>query len=218
MYSTVPSPPDLTFEFYDMQEKADPLIVAQTLLGSDLIDLHPGDEIVAVGDMPIANEGQLIHALRGRLNDADITVRRNGQRIVLKGRFLPAPRVTDRLGVTFAGLLIAPDGLRNAGIHGLPHNLMVHSIASGSEADVNDFDKYDYLVSIDGVEITNLAQVHEVLVSLSDADSVQLDLLRTDFDAGRGIFFRPVRRNLVPTMPEKVGAWNSGQMGSNRSF
>jgi S1-C subfamily serine protease len=91
-----PSPPELAFEFYDMPEKADPLIVAQIDLGSDLSNLRPGDEIIAVGESPIANEGQFIHALRGKLNDADITVRRDGESIVIEGRFLPAPKITDR--------------------------------------------------------------------------------------------------------------------------
>ena len=208
-----PSPPELAFEFYDMPEKADPLIVAQVALGSDQSNLRPGDEIVAVGELPIANEGQFIHALRGKLNDADIAVRRNGQRIEIKGRFLPAPKITDRQGLTFAGMLFASEGLFNNVVsHGLPHDLVVHSIAPGSEGDLSDAKKLDLLVSIDGVAITNLAQVHEILVSLSDADSVQFDLLRVTYDERRGLFFKPVRRNVAPTMPEKVGAWDSTQL------
>ncbi len=208
-----PSPPELTFEFYDMPEKADPLIVAQIDLGSDLSNLRLGDEIIAVGESPIANEGQFIHALRGNLNDADIAVRRDGERIVIEGRFLPAPKITDRQGVMFAGMLFAPRNLRNGALnHGLPHDIMVHSVARGSEGDLSDAEEYDRLASIDGVAITNLTQLHEILASLSDADSVQLDLLRGDSDHIRGIFFRPVRRNVAPTMPEKVGAWDSTQL------
>ncbi len=113
----------------------------------------------------------------------------------------------------FAGMLFAPRYLRNGGLnHGLPHNIMVHSVARGSEGDSSDIEEYDFLASIDGIAITNLTQLHEILASLSDADSVQLDLLRRDFDNIRGIFYMPVRRNVAPTMPEKVGAWDSTRL------
>jgi hypothetical protein len=57
----------------------------------------------------------------------------------------------------FAGMLFAPGNLRNGGLnHGLSHDIMVHSVARGSEGDFSDAEEYDFLSSIDRVAITNL--------------------------------------------------------------
>ena len=207
-----PSPPDLALRFFEMPEETDPLIVAKSFLDAGLIDLRPGDEIVSVDDSPIANDGQLVHALRGRLDDAVIAVRRNGEQIVLRGRLEPAPRVTDRRGILFAGILLAPGNYRDRPALGLTHDIMVHSTTPGSESHDGGLQYNDYLVSIDGVPVSSLDQIYERLASLISADTVQLDFLRTSWERDRDLVHTSVRRTYSPTMPEKVGAWEKNQL------
>jgi len=207
-----PSPPDLPLDFFDLAQEGDPLIIAKSYLEPGLLDLERGDEILAVADLPIENEGQLIHALRGRLNDITLTVRRDGELVTLEGRLLPARNVIERRGIGFAGILLASGDLRDRAALGLGHDIMVHGVAPGSEADGADLYYFDYLVSIDGVRVTGLDQVYDLLDSVSGRESIKLDFLRVGTGLEQGWLYRSVRREFMPARPEKVGAWERNRI------
>jgi len=120
-----PSPPELPLDFFDLARAGDPLIIANSYLEPGLLDLRPGDEILTVAQIPIQNEGQLMHALRGRLNNITLTVHRDGELVTLEGRLRPARRIIERRGIGFAGILLAPGDFRDRAALGLGHDIMV---------------------------------------------------------------------------------------------
>ena len=102
-----PSPPRLSTLFYEDLDDEGKLTVAQTYLSDDTLSLKIGDTITAVAGVSdeIRNEGQLIHALRGRLEEVKLEVTRSGKQVTVAGRLKPAARVMDRNGVYAAGIL-----------------------------------------------------------------------------------------------------------------
>jgi S1-C subfamily serine protease len=202
-----PSPPELPVVFYNMAEETDPLIVAKSYLEPEFLALQSNDEILFVGDTPIENEGQLIHALRGALDDINLTVRRDGETVTLEGRLLPAQRVVERRGIVFAGILLAPGGFRDQAMLGLGHDIMVHAVRPGTDGQGAAITYYDYLVSIDGIQVRSLEQAYETLAARSDADSVQLDFMRVTGVYLEDQIYNAVRREIAGSMPEKIGAW-----------
>ncbi len=211
---TDPSPPEFPVIFFDRGDPNKPLIVAQSYLDSSSPDLKPGDEIVSVDGTPIANEGQLIHNLRGRLDDVRITVLRSGEETILRGRLSPAPRITERRGILFSGVLFAPGGMRDGAILGLNHDIMVHSVERGSSANEADLYYYDYLSHVNGVRIQDLEHLYQTLVNLVESESVQLDLIRSGLTESEGQIFALVRREIIATVPELLGAWSLDLMSN----
>ncbi len=207
-----PSPPELPLIFFDMAEETDPLIVAKSYLEPDLLALQANDEILFVDETPIANEGQLIHELRGKLDDITLTVRRDGEKIKLSGRLSPAPRVVERRGITFAGILLAPGRFRDQAMLGLGHDIMVHRVAAGSDGQASELVQYDYLVSINGVRITSLEHAYQTLMSQATVNPVRLDFLRIMGGYGEDYhLFYSVRREFTGNIPEKIGAWQANR-------
>jgi len=211
-----PSPPDLPVIFFDRGDPNKTLIVAETYLEPQLLDLRPGDEIVSVFGEKVTNEGQLIHQLRGRLDDARIKVQRSGAHVSLSGRLSPAPRVTERRGVLFSGILFAHSGMRDKSVLGLGHDIMVHSIEQGSEANGNGLYYYDYLQSVNGTRIQSLEHLYRTLAELSDGKTVQLDFIRAGTTEAEGQLFAQVRREIVVSPPEHFGAWPSNVLTNLR--
>jgi len=112
------------------------LIVARNYLAAGLLDLRPGDEILNIqGGEPITYEAELIHALRGHLEDVQLDVLREGKSISVRGQLTPAPLVTERSGVLVSGLLIGPSVFRDSAVLGNDNGLMVHDVEPGSAGD-----------------------------------------------------------------------------------
>ena len=100
-----PSPPEMTWvTFRDVDERR-MLRIARNFAPAGLA-LEPGDVVRGVvGVMErIDNDTQLVHALRGRLDNFRLNVVRGGKEIELAGRLPPAARVMERRGILVGGV------------------------------------------------------------------------------------------------------------------
>lgn len=160
-----PSPARPLAMFYKDLDDEGVLTVAKTYSGKNTLDLEVGDTISAVHGVPgeIRNEGQLVHALRGRLDEAELEVIRSGSRVTVAGRLEPAGRIIERNGVYAAGILIAPIGLRDSIELNLGEPLMVHSVEEGTLGESLEIDKWDMLVSVNGSPVDGLESLYERL-------------------------------------------------------
>ncbi|UCD10364.1 MAG: trypsin-like peptidase domain-containing protein [Nitrospinaceae bacterium] len=158
-----PSPPDLTVMFKEDLEDRRQLVVAKSYLGPDLLPLREDDRILGIEgyDGPIENEGQLIHALRGRLDNAAIKVLRHGKPLLVAGRLNPAPLITKRKGVFVSGILLAPVQYRDRSELG--HSLRVSYIEPGSIGESRHIRAWDRVLEVDDQPVASLEQLHEHL-------------------------------------------------------
>ena len=166
-----PSPPQLSVMFYEDLDDEGRLTVAQTYLEENRLALEIGDTIMGVEGVTdeIRNEGQLVNALRGRLDHVKLSVERSGRPVILEGRLDPAPRVIEQNGVYVAGILFGRMGLRDSRELNLTLPLMVHSIEYGTLGESLEFEKWDMLVSVDGQPVEDLNTLYARLETAGKA-------------------------------------------------
>ena len=109
------------------------------------------------------NEAQLVHALRGHLNEFSLEITRNGETKIISGKLDRSINYLNRKGVFVSGMLIAPFRLRDKPEINLP-NLQVHYVKPGSSAAGELIEQGEYLVSLNDVKMNNLEQLYEYLV------------------------------------------------------
>ena len=148
---TDPSPPDLKLVYFKDVDDRRELRVARSYAGAAEPQLRPGDLIRGVDgvDGTIENETQLLHALRGRLDDTNLQIVRGGEDTSVAGASSPMPRVLEARGVYVSGILFAPVTLRDGDEAGL-RGLMVHFVESGSVGEAREIERADLLEAIDG--------------------------------------------------------------------
>lgn len=204
-----PSPPALAVDFYDTVGEDDKLVVARSFLPPQDIQFMEGDEIIAVRDRSVANVSELVHWLRGGLGDVRLKVLRGGETIELVGQLSPAPKVVDRQGVSFSGVLFANSPIAYGDAFGTRTPIMVHEIERGSAGQGADIQNYDFIVRVNGAPVRDLAQLRQLLISSGQSsDEVQLDFLRISGESGSGQLFDSVRRDLKWTLPKDIGPWS----------
>lgn len=152
-----PSPPDHGLVFFRDVDNRKELRVARAYQHPGTLALEPGDLILEVIGQAgrIENETQLIHALRGRLDNASLRVRRNGAEVVVNGAKRPAERVVERRGVYASGLLFGPMVLRDAPEIGA-RGFMVHHVEPGSLGEAQEVGRGDILEAVDGEKVETL--------------------------------------------------------------
>lgn len=162
-----PSPPKLPVVFFKDLDERKVLRVARSYLGPGEIRLETGDIIQGVVGVngAIQNETQLVHALRGRLQDAGLVVLRGGKEITVKGVIHAETPVTQRKGLLVSGILFGSLDMRDIKEVKLG-KLMVHYVERGSVGEFNDIEKNDILESVDGRSVQSL---EELMALLSDA-------------------------------------------------
>ena len=210
-----PSPPQLSVTFFDTISDNDPLVVARSFLGKDLLSLNPGDEIVSANETEVTSESELVESLRGRLEDVRLVVRRGDQVVKVRGKLEPRTNITSRRGLYFAGLLFGDAGFRDGAMLGLGHDVMVQSVESGSQANSSQLIGYDYIASVNDIPIRDLDHLSEVLgnTASSDLDEVTIDFVRFVEDGDTGQLFHSLRRKFRWSEPEYVGAWDQKVIG-----
>lgn len=158
-----PSPPKLMLIYLKDPLKNFELIVSKSYLDSNLIGIKSGDKIITVaGYGPVKNEGQLAHALRGRLDHFSLEVIRNGTTRTISGKLEPEEPIIERRGVFFSGMLIAPFKTRDNAEINLPA-LMIQYVEPGSAAGGKLFQSGEFLVSIDGRKIETMDNLYDYL-------------------------------------------------------
>jgi S1-C subfamily serine protease len=167
-----PSPPKLSTVFLKDLDDLGELVVAETYLGRKTIALKAGDLIRGVVEVAgeIHNEGQLVHALRGRLDRVGLEIVRDGKDITVRGKLPPVGEVTARWGVYISGVLFAPAGFRDNEELRLERPLIVHSVERGSLGQSLQIGKWDVLVKLDGKPVRGLEDLHERVRAAQQAD------------------------------------------------
>ena len=159
-----PAPPKLPVVYLVEPLNDFELVISESYLGSDSIEFKPGDKVIRViGQGPVKNEAQLVHALRGHLNEFSLEITRNGETKIISGKLDRSINYPNRKGVFVSGMLIAPFWLRDKPEINLP-NLQVHYVKPGSSADGELIEQGEYLVSLNDVKMNNLEQLYEYLV------------------------------------------------------
>lgn len=152
-----PSPPELPILFQLDIDDSNKLIVASTHLAPDLIALKNGDIIEG-----LENETQFIHALRGNLDHFSLAITRQNKKMILSGKLNAMQLVTERKGVFFSGIVIAPWWIRDWQEVNLPP-LVIHNVEAGSIGDDQKIQNWDNLVYIDRKPMKNLKQLFAYL-------------------------------------------------------
>jgi serine protease Do len=198
-----PSPPAPLLTFFDLDSEEE-LVVARSYLPPDAVPLLPGDRIVAVGQVPISNEGQFVHELRGRLDDVSLVVERKGRQLTLAGRLPPAPAVLQRRGILVSGMLLAPLGYRDTPFLGLGHDIGIHDLESGSDAEANELTYWDLVLAVDDVAVQDMEQLYRLLQAAAKSGrEVTLDFVRRG-QVSADVVFEPLRRRMEIDPPEWV--------------
>jgi S1-C subfamily serine protease len=200
-----PSPPDLKLVYFRDVDSRRELRVARSYGKADMLKLLPGDVIKSVGgfDGVIENETQLLHALRGKLDNSSLTVLRNGAEVVVNGRKAALPKVMEKRGVYASGVLFAPVTMRDAGEIGVA-GLMVHHVESGSIGEAQEIQRRDLLDALDGARVTEVDDLHSRLAAAQEAGR-RVTLTFRRLGAGEMLFTYTQRRLTVADL-RMIGA------------
>ncbi len=175
-----PLPPKLPFAYLNDPLKKIGLVIAKSYLKPGLIDIKAGDKIVeVVGRGAIKNEGQLVHALRGKLNNFSLKIIRDGEEQTISGRLDPEEPLLKRRGILVSGMLVAPFSYKDQAEINLP-KLMVHYVRKGSPASGSLIDSGEYLESVDGIKINSLDELFSILNDKKNK-TVSMRILSMDF-------------------------------------
>ncbi len=192
-----PSPPKLSTIFTKDLDDRGELIVGKSYLPQRELAIRGGDRITGVVGVPgeVQNEGQLVHALRGRLNQFDLKVIREGREITLSGQLQPVEPVLSRRGLYVSGVLIAPTGFRDEKELNLSQPLMVHSVAPGSLAESLGLKKWHMVVSVDGYAVDGLTDLrHRLTDARKNKASVKVVFKR--WTSGRDRIYEYIERTI----------------------
>ena len=208
-----PSPPTLGMSFYDIHGDMDDLILAWIDRGSSTIDLKQGDNVLTVGGVRVNSMSDFVHELRGKLDAVELGVLRNGQHLKLEGSFRAEPKILNRKGVYFAGMLFGDskyaDFRQISEQESRTHRfrVTVHSVEPGSQAQGLGMDYFDYLSHVNGIQVNSLDHLAELLNVVSQGDDVTLDFMRGS-SSYMGPNFDSVRREFSSSQPVLVGHWD----------
>lgn len=174
-------PADLGVAFFTYEDEPT-LVVGQVFDKGRAIGLQRGDHIFAIGDDNLrrGTEGELLHALRGRLTSSEFRLMRAGQEITLSPALTPQPNVTDRRGVFVGGALFAATTFADAPAIDRKPTVMVHSVEDGSAAQAAGVWPSDHLLAINGQRIGSLDDLIEMLEAQRPGTDAVLDLVRLD--------------------------------------
>jgi hypothetical protein len=153
--------------------------VVNSFLDPEKLSLKPGDTILSVegSDEKLENETRLIHALRGRLENFSLVVKRGGDILRIKGSLDPKPYILERKGVYFSGILFGNIYYRDKKVVPIGE-IMVHSVQKGSIGNFSNIEKGDILDGVNGHDIQSLEDFYRGLGRFKDHEKITLRLKR----------------------------------------
>ena len=174
-----PSPPELPVQFFKDVDERRELRVVNSFVDPEKLSLKPGDTILSVEGSAekLENETRLIHALRGRLENFTVVVKRGGEPLRLKGSLDPKPYILERKGVYFSGILFGHFYYRDKKVMPIGE-IMVHSVQKGSIGNFSNIEKGDILDGVGGHDVQSLEDLYRGLGRLKDHEKITLRLKR----------------------------------------
>jgi S1-C subfamily serine protease len=158
-----PSSVKVPFNFLTDPFKSQTMVVSNVYLNDGFIDLQVGDKIVKViGYGPLKNEGDLIHALRGRADAFSLEILRAGYPKIISGKLDTHDHIVNRKGVMVSGMLVSNYWFRDMSIMDLP-KLNIHFVKKGSLAEGLLLQSGEYLELIDGKSFNTLESLYSYL-------------------------------------------------------
>ena len=155
-----PSSVKFPFNFLTNSFKGRTMVVSNIYLNDGFIDLQVGDKIVKViGYGTLKNEGDLIHALRGRSDDFSLEILRDGDTKIISGKLDTLDHIVNRKGVMVSGMLVSNYWFRDMSIMDLP-KLNIHFVKKGSLAEGLLLESGEYLELIDGKSFNTLGSLY----------------------------------------------------------
>ena len=155
-----PSSVKVPFNFLTDPFKSQTMVVSNVYMNDGYIDLQVGDKIVKViGYGPLKNEGDLIHALRGRADAFSLEILRAGDTKIISGKLDTHDHIVNRKGVMVSGMLVSNYWFRDMSIMDLP-KLNIHFVKKGSLAEGLLLESGEYLELIDGKSFNKLGSLY----------------------------------------------------------
>jgi serine protease Do len=181
-----PRPADLGVAFFNDGEEPT-TVVGQVFARGQSIGLQRGDEILSVDGVQLerTTEGELLHHLRGQLDQAELRLMRAGEKITISTSLTPRPNIMDRTGIYVAGALFSVTNHLDITSLTLKPVIMVHSVESGSAAESAGIEEFDLLLGIDGRRISSLGEVIEAIEANESGEIAKLDLVRFIYEDNR---------------------------------
>jgi serine protease Do len=163
-----PSPPRTDWVFYSGIEESETLKIGKAGNFGEQLGIQPGDVIVSVnGSGKPRNETQLLHAMRGNLEDLRLDIERNGKVITLRASVLPEPDVLKKDGIEVSGMLLneIDDRLaQDLGVSGVE----LAYVERGSAAHLAEISAGTMLVSVNGMPTPNLQAAQQALTAAAE--------------------------------------------------
>jgi S1-C subfamily serine protease len=175
--------------FADSQQTGE-VKIARNFMPPGSLPLQTGDVIDAVvGEPgPITQESELIHALRGHLDDVTLTIRRDGQSLTLRGRLPAIDPILRRRTIYASGVVFGQ--ARNFDPSEINYSrIATCHIEDGSLGKSAGFAGCDAVESVDGVAVDNLEDLYRRLDAARAAGRpVQVTVKRIAGLKGRSYF------------------------------
>lgn len=194
-----PSPPRADWRFFAESDDSDRIKVALPGRTGEELGLMAGDVIASVNGSNArpANETQLIHAMRGRLDALRIEVDRDGERITLSGQIEPEPSVLDKTGLYVAGMLLSEVDrrlTREVDAAGM----WVEFVTKGGAAEAAEVSAGTILVSVNSTPTPNLKAARAALLAAAESTKpARLVLKRAAYSAYSSGLFHWTERQLL---------------------
>lgn len=174
-----PSPPELPVQFFKDVDERRELRVVNSFVDPEKLSLKPGDTILSVEGSAekLENETRLLHALRGRLENFTVVVKRGGEPLRLKGSLDPKPYILERKGVYFSGILFGHFYYRDKKVMPIGE-IMVHSVQKGSIGNFSNIEKGDILDGVGGQDVRSLEDLYNRLGRFKGHEKITVRLKR----------------------------------------
>ncbi len=191
-----PSPVKITFNFLIDPFKGDTFIISNIYHKNDLIDIKIDDKILRViGEDPIKNEGELVHALRGKADNFSLDILRNGTQKMISGKLETHDLITKRKGILVSGMLISNRSMtRDDLVINLP-KFNIHFIQPGSSAEKALINKEDYLESISGKAFHSLEGIYTFL---KEQEGKEVKIKVSSFDGSDESYYLTHYEHILP--------------------
>ena len=162
--------------------------------------------------MPVENEGELIHELRGQVGSAYLKILRNQSEREIEVPLALRKNLSSSPLMHVSGMTLANYRARDSELRPISSFIRIHEIDEGSDASVFGLEQWDYVVDVDGEhgsgDITDLCR------HLYDAEKrgqrVRLTVQRYEYNYFSDFGFR-----VFEITPEDVGMIVSGENTKN---